>query len=232
MARPPRIIIAGYPHHITQRGNNKQPTFKKAEDYRHYLAFWTYHSKKNRLSTLAFNLMPNHIHFITVPNHSTAVSNTLRVCQSQYSQHLNKKYGTCGHLWHSRFYSTALDERHLYEAIRYVENNPVEAQLVNHPEEWPWSSAAYHLEKGRSPVPLLPIEDFLEIADWRAYLNEKRNEEVIKTINQNSSKGKPSGGDMFEVELEIITGITFPTRRRGRPYQINSVSHHLSLNSD
>lgn len=39
MARLPRIVIPGYPHHVTQRGNRRARTFFEDGDYELYGVF-------------------------------------------------------------------------------------------------------------------------------------------------------------------------------------------------
>ena len=57
---------------------------------------------------------------------------------------INFREGWRGHLWQGRFASFVMSEKHLMGAVRYVERNPVKAELVERAEDWPWSSAAAH----------------------------------------------------------------------------------------
>ena len=69
--------------------------------------------------------MSNHVHFVCVPRREDALARTFNVLHMRYSQYFNRKKGLKGHLWQGQFYSCILDERHVYAAVRYVENNPV-----------------------------------------------------------------------------------------------------------
>ena len=121
MARVARVVAEGYPHHITQRGNNRQPVFNDDEDRKKYLALIKSHSKKYNLDILAYCLMINHVHFIAVPNTPDSLAKTFDFAHMRYSQYYNKKNGMCGHLWQGRFYSCVMDERHVYACARYIE---------------------------------------------------------------------------------------------------------------
>jgi len=77
---------------------------------------------------------------------------TFNALHMKYSQHFNRKKKAKGHSWQGRFYSWGLDERHLFAAIRYVENNPVRAEVIDRPEEYRWSSVGGHVNRGSDPI--------------------------------------------------------------------------------
>ena len=206
MSRLPRLVINGIPHHAVQRGNRKEKIFLSDSDYRHYAYLWNKCSAENKLSTIAYSFMPNHVHFVVVPWEEEALSKTFQICQVRYSKYFNKRYNNVGHLWHSRFFSTPMDERYCYEAVRYVETNPVRANLVKSPEMWNWSSTAFHLGKAISVINLVDINAWVEVEDWREYLSENLNEKIVKRIRNNSLNGRPSGGTEFIKKIELILG--------------------------
>ena len=74
--------------------------------------------------------MTNHVHFVCVPEQEDTLARTFNTLHMRYSQYLNHKRKLKGHLWQGRFYSCTLDERHLYSAVRYVENKKVEADTI------------------------------------------------------------------------------------------------------
>jgi putative transposase len=124
MSRIARLVAVGYPHHITQRGNYKQKTFRSQKDFLQYLNWIEEYCKKYLLLIFAYSLMPNHVHFIATPQKENSLSKSFGTAHGRYSQFFNKKHNLRGHLWQDRFYSCALDERHLYAAVRYVEKIP------------------------------------------------------------------------------------------------------------
>lgn len=223
MPRIARIVVIGCPHHITQRGNYQQKTFSSKADYEKYLQWLSEYCKKYKLSILAFCLMPNHVHFISIPQQSDSLSKTFNACHMRYSQYYNKKNNNKGHLWQGRFYSCPLDEGHLYEAIRYVENNPVRAKIVKKAEEWKWSSAKAHLHKEKINLALGDIGDHKDIPDWDQYLTEKQDDKIIKKIKSNTLTGRPSGNDSFVSKIENMFGKRLRPLPEGRPWQRHKI---------
>jgi len=98
--------------------------------------------------------MSNHFHLIAIPRREDSFALGLRTLLSEYSLPMNSLRDEIrGHAWQSRYYSCALKRRHLWMALRYVELNPIRAKIVAKPEQYPWSSARYHL--GHAPYPPL-----------------------------------------------------------------------------
>jgi REP element-mobilizing transposase RayT len=141
VARPPRVVIPHIPHHITQRGNYRQKTFLADHDYQFYLDLAFDLAPLKGVSMVAYCLMPNHVHLIAVPAEEDSLSRWLQCLQAEYARSLHMRVQRVGHLWQARFYSVALDDRHLRVATEYVHQNPVRAKLVRDALDWPWSSA-------------------------------------------------------------------------------------------
>src|SRR3989338_6270468 len=110
--------------------------------------------------------MPNHVHYIAIPQKDDSLAKTFNTCRMRYSQYFNKKKRSFGHLWQGRFYSCVLDEPHLYAAIRYIENNPVRARLAKRAEDWDWSSARYHITGEKSILTITDIDKYLDIYQY------------------------------------------------------------------
>lgn len=217
MPRIARVVATGYPHHITQRGNYKQKVFTSNKDYKFYLEHLNRYQCRYSLSILAYCLMPNHVHFVAVPKKEHSLAKTLNVCHMRYAHYFNKKNNLTGHLWQGRFYSCILDDKHLYAAIRYVENNPVRAGLVKKAGEWKWSSAKEHLGGEKGLLSLGDIYEYIEINNWKSYLSQKEDERIMGEVRKNTLTGRPSGSDMFIAKLEKIFGKRLKALPRGRP---------------
>ena len=170
MSRPPRQVLPGIPHHVTQRGNRRQPTFFSDADYARYLSLLGHACRKSGTSVWAWCLMPNHVHLILVPSSEAGLGAVLAPTHRSYAWEVNQREGWTGHLWQARFASFPLDEAHLHACLRYVELNPVRARLVERPEDWRWSSARGHLALARDPL-VDPAPARERIDDWRAFLD-------------------------------------------------------------
>lgn len=217
MPRTARIVLKDLPHHVTQRGNYRQKIFYARKDYERYLDWMRDGIEKYQLSIFAYCLMPNHVHFVAVPKREDSLARAFNVCHMKYAQYIHRRKSLTGHLWQGRFFSCALDEAHLYSAIRYVENNPVRANLVKKPEDWPWSSAGDHMGKRLGALMLeKPLTQQLDVKDWGQYLQQEEEKEVL-AIRLHTQRGKPLMKDVFIEALEKKLGVSLRIKRAGRP---------------
>lgn len=218
MPRIARAVAIGFPHHITHRGNYRQKIFTEEKDFVNYLKLINKYTLQNALSILSYCLMPNHVHFIMVPNGGESLSKALNITQMVYAQYVNKKRKISGHLWQGRFYSCVLDENHLYTAVRYVERNPVRAKLVKNPWDWKWSSANQHAYNKKSDlIKLSDISNFIDVGNWKEFLNEAVDGDFLKEIRKNTRTGRPVGNTDFIKKLEKILKRRLSILQRGRP---------------
>jgi len=214
MPRPLRNIFLDIPYHITQRGNYRQQVFLEEDDYRQYLScLWEY-AARYHLEIWAYCLMPNHIHVIATPHHPLALARTFGLGHMCYTQYLHRRDQRIGHLWEGRFLAAPLDECYLARAVRYVECNPVRAQLVAAPADWPWSSAALHLRGERLPGAAFPPADML--AHWDECLALEDPVDEVELIRRRTRRGRPLGNEAFIAHLEALAGKPL-NRERGRP---------------
>jgi len=156
MPRRPRIVVAGVPHRVTQRGNNRQAVFSSADDRRFYLERLTRHGATCGTHVIGYCLMTNHVHLIVVSESERCLARTLGQTHAEYAQAVNQAECRSGHLWQNRFFSCPLDAAHLQSALLYVDLNPVRAGLAAVAWEWPWSSARAHSLAGANDPVLDP----------------------------------------------------------------------------
>ena len=220
MARTARIVVPGYPHHITQRGNRRQQTFFCDDDYRAYLELVSQWCQKHGTDIWAYCLMPNHVHLIVVPQSADGLRLSIGEAHRRYTRRINIREGWRGHLWQERFSSFVMDESHLLSAVRYVELNPVRARLVRKPWRWRWSSAAAHVaRKDDTLVKVAPMLELVEpfVDDWQAYLALETPEETIERLQMHGRTGRPLGNGRFMDKLENLLGRTVRPGKPGRP---------------
>jgi putative transposase len=219
MPRIARAIAVGSPHHITQRGNYRQVVFTDADDYLRFLEILARCAPRNELDIWAYCLMPNHVHLVAVPQRQDSLARTFHAVQMLYARYVNAKHNTGGHLWQGRFFSCALDERHVYAAVRYVEMNPVRAGLVPVPEAYPWSSAPAHLAGTADPA--LSGRCFLleTVPDWRSYLENTADADAEKALRKATCSGRPCGQEGFIRKTEAELGRRLRAHPRGRPFR-------------
>ncbi len=141
MPRKPRFIIPGIPVHIVQRGHSRDPVFFEEADYRVYLEWLGEAAKKYECKIHAYVLMTNHVHLLVTPSDNTGVSRLIQSLSSYYVRYINKTYGRTGTLWEGRYKSSLVDcDNYFLVVSRYIEMNPIRANMVTHPSEYPWSS--------------------------------------------------------------------------------------------
>lgn len=141
MARLPRFVLLGHPQHIIIRGNNREPVFVAEEDYRFFLEKLTDAAKKHLCDIHAYVLMTNHIHLLATPHKEDGISKMMQMLGRYYVQYFNYTYKRSGTLWEGRYKASLIDsDTYALLCYRYIELNPVRADMVNHPSEYPWSS--------------------------------------------------------------------------------------------
>jgi putative transposase len=220
MPRIARLILPGYPYHITQRGNYRQKIFKDDQDRQLYLGMVAEYSIKHGVLILAYCLMNNHVHFIAIPQAKDSFAKTFSITHTRYAQYFNKKMELLGHLWQGRFYSCILDENHLVAAARYVERNPVRAGIVKNPIEYEWSSVRGHIDN--SSVGLIETDSLfkyieVEQTKWKEFVSREDDSKTIMGIRKNTMTGRPLGSEAFVKKLENICGKRLHALSVGRP---------------
>lgn len=205
VARIPRIVAADVPHHITQRGNRRQMTFFVDEDYRLYLSLMAEWCQKYTVQVWAYCLMPNHVHLVAVPKTCDGLRRAIGEAHRRYTRYINFREGWRGHLWQGRFHSFPMDISYCLSAARYVELNPVRANIVSHPEDYPWSSARAHLTS-RDDL-LVSVSPLLEMVDdWASFLRVEEEEKALKELRHHERTGRPLGDSNFVGRLETASG--------------------------
>ena len=210
MARIARVVLPGIPHHVTQRGNRRQPTFFTDKDYQIYLDLMAEWCGRGGVEIWAYCLMPNHVHLIATPTNESGLRLGIGEAHRRYTRYINFSKQWRGHLWQERFASFPMDESHLMAAACYVELNPVRAGIVEKAEDYPWSSARAHLS-GIDDV-LVKTKPLLDlVSDWALFLSGGLIHEEADRLRMHERTGRPLGNDQFIALAEQ------KTQRRLRP---------------
>lgn len=226
MPRTARIVLPGFPHHITQRGNNQQDVFFVDADRAEYLRLLNKHSLQYSFEVLGYCLMSNHVHIIGTPQTEQSLAQAIGRTNLIYTQYLNRLHNRTGHLWQNRFFSCALDERYFWTALRYVECNPVRAKLSRFPWSYPWSSASVHVGKP-DRMHLINTKHWQTLAkglNWRDILRQRTDDQDFKTFVDRHLHGRPLGSDSFLSKLEAKIGHRLRPRSVGRPSSKNQTT--------
>ena len=215
MGRIARIVSPGMPHHITQRGNRRMPTFFQDHDYVVYLKLMKTWCERHTVGIRAYCLMPNHVHLIAVPETVDGLARAIGEAHRRYTVRINRREGWRGYLWQGRFSSFVMDENYFLTAMRYVELNPVRAGLAASPADWPWSSARAHLSGQRDPL-IGDVREMVDyVGDWERYLALDIEEVEFLRLRKHTSTGRPLGSDAFIHRLEERLGRLLRRRKPG-----------------
>jgi len=221
MPRLARNVFPNIPHHVTQRGNRREDVFFTDDDRLIYLEWLEFYCKKYDVSVLAYCLMTNHVHLVLTPHTKEGLQQALKPLHMRYSQHINKTKGWSGHSWQGRFFSSPLDEAYTWSTIRYVEQNPVRAGMLEKAEDYRWSSAASHCGlKSSLLLADLPSSMRSILKDsWSEWLTVVESRSAVDVIQRNVEKGLPCGDGSFLGKLEIMAKKSLRYRPQGRPFK-------------
>ena len=218
MPRIARIVGAGYPHHIVQRGNNRERVFIAPRDYEKYLSFLSKYSEERAATVLAYCLMPNHIHLLARPSEEEALPKMMQGITLCYSKYFNGENGRTGRLWECRYHSTVIDgDSYLWTVSRYIENNPVRAGIVKRAEDYPHSSARAHILGMKDPILKEPLFDKSELIEYKRFIRSEEDNKIMEEIRKQTRSGKPLGDGEFLKTLSERLGRRLSFRPKGRP---------------
>ena len=218
MPRIPRIIAPGYPHHITQRGNNRATVFFDDEDRQTYLKLLEGYAQKQHLQIWAYCLMGNHIHLLAVPETESSLSRGIGLTNQMYTQYLNRKLNHSGRIWQNRFFSCLVEnDKYLWAVARYIERNPVKVGLAVNAGAYHWSSAKVHMT-GTSNS-LVDANAWLSVQEQSAYAEfvSTEDEEADEAIRKATRTGRPFGSESFVEALELRLNQSLRPGKPGRP---------------
>ena len=219
------MYVPGYTYHIVQRGNNRAACFYEEENYRVYIRYMCEVLPRYGNFLHAYCLMSNHVHLLITPEFEDSISNFMKVVCSRYAQYMNRKYARTGTLWEGRHKSSAIDsESYLLKCYRYIELNPVAAQIVDRPEDYAWTS--HHSNAWGEQDPLVsPHESYqalgrdlvLRCASYRHLFDEALSTEDCCAIHGAAHSSLPLGSKKFVRDIERLSGRALGYAHRGRP---------------
>ncbi len=186
MPRRPRLFAPDVAHHIISRGNNRQPLFKRREDFRYFLFILRELKREYVFDVYHYCLMTNHIHLLMRFDQPVGFMKVPQRMNLLYAKYFARTYKYVGHVFQDRFKSWPVAENnYLMECGRYIERNPLKAKIVSKPEDYEWSSYRYYAE-GKVDRVISPDPLYLDLAasdqdrrhHYAAYVNGERSHEA------------------------------------------------------
>ncbi|MCD6078399.1 MAG: transposase [Ramlibacter sp.] len=225
MARLPRLTVPGYPHHIIQRGNNRQAIFNDAADYELLLSLVDEHARKQQVAVHGYVLMSNHFHLLATPETVEGIPQMMQAVGRRYVRHFNLRHARTGTLWEGRYRSTLIQaERHLLACMVYMDLNPVRAAMVVDPADYSWSSYSHYIgrrtDKLITPHPLYWELGNTPFARDEAYAGMVRagiSEEQKRALTDSAMRGWALGEPDYVADLQRRTQRRVAKSQAGRP---------------
>lgn len=225
MPRTARVVLPAYPHHVVQRGHNRQAVFAASGHYEGYLATLAEFKGVFGVKVYAWCLMTNHVHLLLEPSNGTGLALLMKRLSARQTRYRNRLERRSGTLWEGRYKSSLVQtDQHLLACCRYIELNPVRARLVAAAQDYPWSSCRARLGYAKSAVlDLDPCYQGLAADEstrrelYTAFLQDavpKGEWELIRTAVQ---RGQLTGNGAFSDRVAAILHRRIENRGRGRP---------------
>jgi len=225
MPRRARISLPNVPVHLIQRGNNRQPCFFADEDYCRYLDWLGEYASKSGCRIHAYVLMTNHVHLLLTADHADAGGGLMKLLGQRYVQYVNRAYHRSGTLWEGRFRSCPVqEENYLLGCQRYIELNPVRANMVAHPAEYRWSSYGANAQGAADAlVQMHPLYAALggdaaaRQAVYRELFRHELEPGMVDEIRRATNGNFALGGERFGDAVAEVIGRRAVPGQSGRP---------------
>lgn len=237
MPRVGRTVLAYYPHHIIQRGHNRQVVFAEQRDFKRYIGTMAEFKDVYGVKIYAWCLMTNHVHLLVAPDEIAGLGRLMKRLAGRQTRYHNRLEGRTGTLWESRYKSSPVDsDAYLLACSRYIELNPVRARMVASAAEYRWSSCRYRL--GHEPCEWLDHDPcYLALGTnenerrerYRQYLQAAIPEGEWRLIRDAVQRGQLTGTGRFVEKVEAILGKRIEHRSQGRPSSMRKDSHEQSV---
>lgn len=225
MARLPRLTLAGYPHHVIQRGNNRQLLFTATADYETLLNLLADSASKFKVAVHAYVLMGNHFHLLVTPDTTEGLSRMMQAIGRRYVRYFNDRQQRTGTLWEGRYRSTLIQtDRYLLACMAYIDLNPVRAGVVANPKDYLWSSHGHYV--GLRTDKLVTPHSMVWQMGNTPFAREARYAEVVHAgisadqqaaLTASALKGWALGDDDFVTDLQKQTTRRLVKAQVGRP---------------
>ena len=227
MARQPRLALPGYPHHVIQRGNNRQPIVLDEADRRMLYSLWLEESQRHKVAVNAYVLLDNHFHMLLTPPSDEAMSLMMQSVGRTYVRYFNKRHNRSGTLWEGRYKSSLIDsEAYLLTCMAYIDLNPVRAGLAESAEDFSWSSykhlAGQSIDKLVTPHALywgLGNTPFAREAAYAEFVAGGLSVATQEALTESALKGRVVGRPDFLTSLEKNTQRQILPQKAGRPFK-------------
>ena len=220
MPRLARKAPGGIVYHVLNRANGRLRLFKKDGDYLAFEKVLLLAHQRVPIRILDWCLMPNHWHVVLWPKHDgqlTAFMRWLTLTHAQRWKHAHAAVGH-GHLYQGRFKSFPIQQdQHLLTVLRYVQRNPVRANLVKAAQQWRWGSCAVRIDPSHELHALLSDWPVRRRKDWLQWVNTPQTPQEEAAVLEHIRRNRPWGDQQWVTRTAEALNLGQTLRPRGRP---------------
>ena len=237
MARLPRLTLPGYPHHVIQRGNNRQAIFNSTADHQTLLILLAENAKKFKVAIHAYVLMSNHFHLLATPQTLEGLPQMMQAVGRSYVRYFNDTQQRTGTLWEGRYKSTVIQtERYLLACMAYIDLNPVRAGMVAAARDYPWSSHGHYTGQRIDPL-ITPHALFWELGNT-PFAREAAYAQLVQSgispvqqaaLTDSAMSGWALGEPDFVEDLQKRTGRRVAKGLAGRPVSVKKFKPNMAV---
>jgi len=218
MGRAPRIDLGGYVYHVLNRANGWLRIFRKKGDFAAFEGILAEGLERVDMRICGYCIMGNHWHLLLWPRGDGDLSEYMRWVTLTHTQRYHGSHGTAGmgHLYQGRYKSFPVqNDGHYLTVLRYIEANPLRAEVADRPNDWPWSSFA--LRKGAQKPFKLSGRGVELPGNWTQLVSRdvgrKDQARICNSIKRGAPLGEPGWIERTVAKLDLESTV----RARGRP---------------
>jgi putative transposase len=221
MPKSPRRALGGEVYHVLNRASARFTMFRTEKDYAAFETVVLLALQRSPIRLLTYCIMPNHWHMVLWPQKDGELStfmNWLTLTHAQRWRHAHETVGYGG-LYQDRFKSFPIQQdRHFLIVCRYVERNPLRANLVANAQEWRWSALWHRQNPGHDLAQHLthdwpvPRSD-----DWMDWLNIPQTTPELDALRTSVTRGRPFGQATWQRETATRHNLLPSLNQPGRP---------------
>lgn len=211
--------------HVLNRGVGRMRLFLKEGDFDAFERIIEQTLESRPMRILSYCLMSNHWHLVLWPeSHGDlgAFMQKLTITHARNWQ-INRRRVGYGHLYQGRYKSFPIEsDEHFYQVVRYVERNPLRANMVRRAEEWRYSSLWRRISGTAESRRILSAWPLARPRSWLQYVNQPQSAAELEAIRRSVERGQPYGGDAWVRATAARLGLESTLRPRGRPKKVAS----------
>jgi putative transposase len=220
MPRRPRLATGGLVYHVLNRRVGRLKLFNRPADYAAFESILAESYHRTGIRITAYCLMPTHWHLLLWPRQDGELSEVVRWITVTHTQrwHVHRRTSGTGPVYQGRFKSFPVQtDEHFLTVARYIERNPLRAALVNHAEDWQWSSLWRRMQDDSKLTAWLSQWPVVQPRNWVRRVNQPETEEELEMLRVSVNRGRPFGNEPWAVRTAKRCGLESTLRPPGRP---------------